>query len=128
MNPDASTFVAGHRGLAGSTIVRRSRVAGFQILPLGDGNVPNLTREQAVERFLAGTRQEFMSLAAVKAGGILASYSPSAQFLRDNVAIQTNVIDAAYPSRARKLLFLGSSCHLAKRGSTAHAGDVRCAH
>jgi GDP-L-fucose synthase len=110
MNPDSSIFVAGHRGLVGSAIVRRLRAAGFRNLVLRDRNELNLTRQAAVEDFFAKARPEYVFFAAAKVGGILANDSFPAEFLQDNLVIQTNIIDAAYRSGARKLLFLGSSC------------------
>jgi GDP-L-fucose synthase len=110
MTPDSLIFVAGHRGLVGSAIVRRLRAAGYHNLVLRDRRELDLTDQRAVTRFFSETRPEFVFLAAAKVGGILANQSHPAQFLRDNLAIQTNVIDAAYHIRARKLLFLGSSC------------------
>ena len=110
MNADAPIFVAGHRGLAGAAIVRRLRVGGFQNLLLRDRTELDLTRQSAVERFFGEIRPEYVFLAAARVGGILANSSYPAEFLRDNLAIQTNVIDAAYRNGARQLLFLGSSC------------------
>ena len=110
MRPDSSIFVAGHRGLVGSAIVRRLRAAGFRNLVLRDRGELNLTRQAAVEDFFADARPEYVFFAAAKVGGILANDSFPAEFLQDNLVIQTNIIDAAYRSGTRKLLFLGSSC------------------
>jgi GDP-L-fucose synthase len=110
MNPESSIFVAGHRGLVGSAIVRRLRAAGFGNLVLRDRSELNLTRQGAVEDFFADARPEFVFFAAAKVGGILANDTYPAEFLQDNLVIQTNIIDAAYRSGTRKLLFLGSSC------------------
>ncbi|MGH8209010.1 MAG: GDP-L-fucose synthase [Steroidobacteraceae bacterium] len=110
MNPDASIFVAGHRGLVGSAIVRSLYAAGFANLLLRDRNELDLTRQDAVDAFFADLRPQYVFLAAAKVGGILANDRHPAEFLRDNLAIQTNVIDAAYRNGVRKLLFLGSSC------------------
>ena len=110
MNPESSIFVAGHGGLVGSAIVRRLRAAGFRNLVLRDRSELNLTRQGAVEDFFAELRPEFVFFAAAKVGGILANDSYPAEFLQDNLVIQTNIIDAAYRSGTRKLLFLGSSC------------------
>jgi GDP-L-fucose synthase len=110
MNPDSSIFVAGHRGLVGSAIVRRLRAAGLRNLVLRDRSELNLTRQAAVEDFFATQRPEYVFFAAAKVGGILANDSFPAEFLQDNLVIQTNIIDAAYRSGTRKLLFLGSSC------------------
>src|SRR5580698_505456 len=110
MNPESSIFVAGHRGLVGSAIVRRLRAAGFGNLVLRDRKELNLTRQAAVEDFFADARPEYVFFAAAKVGGILANDSFPAEFLHDNLQIQTNVIDAAFRHGTRKLLFLGSSC------------------
>jgi GDP-L-fucose synthase len=110
MRPDASIFVAGHRGMVGSALVRALHAAGFENLVLRDRNELDLTRQADVERFFAGTRPQYVFLAAAKVGGILANDSSPAEFLRDNLAIQTNIIDAAYRNGTSKLLFLGSSC------------------
>lgn len=110
MNPESSIFVAGHRGLVGSAIVRRLQAAGLRNLVLRDRQELNLTRQSAVEDFFAETRPEYVFFAAAKVGGILANDSYPAEFLQDNLVIQTNIIDAAYRTGTRKLLFLGSSC------------------
>ena len=110
MNPESSIFVAGHRGLVGSAIVRRLRAAGFRNLVLRERQELDLTRQRQVEEFFAEKRPEYVFFAAAKVGGILANDRYPAEFLQDNLVIQTNIIDAAYRSGARKLLFLGSSC------------------
>ncbi|HEV2270384.1 MAG TPA: GDP-L-fucose synthase [Steroidobacteraceae bacterium] len=110
MTPDASIFVAGHRGLVGSAIVRRLQAAGFTQTILRDRRDLDLTDQAAVNSFFAAARPQFVFLAAARVGGILANDSYPAEFLRDNLAIQTNVIDAAYRHGTQKLLFLGSSC------------------
>jgi GDP-L-fucose synthase len=107
---DAAIFVAGHRGLVGSAILRRLRVAGFAHLVLRDRQQLDLTSQHAVEQFFAEQRPQYVFLAAAKVGGILANDTHPAEFLRENLAIQTNVIDSAYRHGTRKLLFLGSSC------------------
>jgi len=110
MNPDSSIYVVGHRGLVGAAIVRRLQGAGFHNLLLRTHAELDLTRQAAVEAFFAQHRPEYVFLAAAKVGGILANDSRPAEFLRDNLSIQTHVIDAAYRHGTRKLLFLGSSC------------------
>jgi GDP-L-fucose synthase len=107
---DSTIFVAGHRGLVGSAIVRRLRADGAQHLLLRDRAELDLRSAVAVERFFAEQRPQQVYLAAAKVGGIEANRSQPAQFLRDNLLIQTNVIDAAQRHGTRKLLFLGSSC------------------
>jgi GDP-L-fucose synthase len=110
MNPGASIFVAGHRGLVGSALVRRLRAAGFENLLLRERVELDLTDQRAVAGFFARERPQYVLLAAARVGGILANNTYPADFLRQNLAIQTNVIDSAWRGGVRKLLFLGSSC------------------
>lgn len=110
MNAAARVFVAGHRGLVGSAIVRRLKAAGFQNLLLRTRTELDLTSQAAVNDFFTQQRPEYVYLAAAKVGGILANNTSPAEFLRDNLIVQTNVIDAAYRAGVKKLLFLGSSC------------------
>lgn len=110
MTPDAPIFVAGHRGLVGSALVRRLRAAGFAGLVLREHGELDLTDQRAVAEFFAQQRPQYVFLAAARVGGILANSTYPAEFLRDNLAIQTNVIDSAWRNGVRKLLFLGSSC------------------
>ncbi len=107
---DSTIYVAGHRGLVGAALVRRLRADGAQRLLLRDRAELDLRSAPAVERFFAEQRPEQVYLAAAKVGGIEANRSQPAQFLRDNLQIQTNIIDAAQRHGTRKLLFLGSSC------------------
>jgi GDP-L-fucose synthase len=110
MTPDSRVFVAGHRGLVGSAIVRCLESAGHRNLIVRDRQELDLTRQDAVEAFFVEAKPEFVLLAAAKVGGILANDTRPAEFLRDNLAIQTNIIDSAYRHGTKKLLFLGSSC------------------
>src|SRR5262245_38758875 len=110
MRPEDSIFVAGHRGMVGSALVRALRAAGFANLLLRDRAELDLTRQADVEQFFAAHKPAYVLVAAARVGGILANDSHPAQFLRDNLAIQTNIIDAAWRCGAAKLLFLGSSC------------------
>jgi GDP-L-fucose synthase len=103
-------FVAGHRGLVGSAIVRRLEQTGSRNLLLRDRAELDLLDQAAVTRFFAEYRPEFVFLAAAKVGGIMANVTYPAEFLYENLAVQTNVIHAAWQHGARKLLFLGSSC------------------
>jgi len=103
-------FVAGHQGLVGSAIERRLRAGGASDLLLRKRTELDLRSAAAVDRFFAEHRPRYVFLAAAKVGGIEANRSQPVEFLRDNLQIQTNVIDAAYRHGARKLLFLGSSC------------------
>jgi GDP-L-fucose synthase len=110
MSPDSLIFVAGHRGLVGSALVRALHAAGFDNLILRTRQELDLTRQDAVERFFTQYRPQYVFVAAARVGGILANDTYPAEFLRDNLAIHTNVIDAAYRNGAHKLLYLGSSC------------------
>src|SRR6266849_8326339 len=103
-------FVAGHRGLVGSAILRRLEQAGCRNLLLRDRAELDLLDQAAVTRFFAEHRPEFVFLAAAKVGGIMANVTYPAEFIYENLAVQTNVIHGAWQHGARKLLFLGSSC------------------
>src|SRR3989337_1588620 len=110
MNKNARIFVAGHRGLVGSAIVRRLQTAGYANLSFRSRNEVDLRNQAAVEQFFASEKPEYVFLAAGTVGGIHANATFPADFIRDNLLIQANVIDAAYRHGASKLLFLGSSC------------------
>ena len=110
MNTDARIFVAGHRGLVGAALVRRLQQAGYHNLMLREHAQLDLRQQAATTEFFATQRPQYVFLAAAKVGGILANDTYPAQFLYDNLAIQANVIEAAYRAGVEKLLFLGSSC------------------
>lgn len=110
MNLQGKIYVAGHRGLVGSAIVRRLTAMGAKNLVLRTREELDLTDDRAVSTFFDGERPEYVFLAAAKVGGIKANNDCPAEFLRDNLAIQTNVIHAAWKSGVKKLCFLGSSC------------------
>jgi GDP-L-fucose synthase len=110
MNKSDSIYVAGHRGLVGSAIVRRLREAGWTNLLLRSRAELDLTRQADVDAFFASTRPRYVIIAAAKVGGIRANDSYPADFIRDNLLIQTHLIDAAWRNGVTKLLFLGSSC------------------
>ncbi len=110
MERDSRIFVAGHRGLVGSAICRRLAAAGYSHLILRDRSQLDLRDGRAVRDFFAAERPEYVFLAAAKVGGILANSSRPAEFIYDNLAIQTNTIEAARLSGVKKFLFLGSSC------------------
>ena len=101
--------MAGHRGLAGSAIVRRLEKSGYLNLILATRPELDLRDQAAVSRFFARHLPEFVFFSAAKVGGILANSTRPAEFLYDNLAIQTNVIHAAWQNRVQKLVFLGSS-------------------
>ena len=110
MLKDSRIFVAGHRGLVGSALVRALAAAGYRSLICRTRKQLDLTDSTAVAGFFEQEQPEYVFLAAARVGGILANDSYPVEFLRDNLAIQLNVIDAAHRSGTRKLVFLGSSC------------------
>jgi GDP-L-fucose synthase len=110
MTPDARVFVAGARGLVGSALCRALAARGFRNLLTPSRAELDLRDSAAVDAFMAATRPELVFLAAAKVGGIVANDTYPADFIRDNLQIQTSVIDAAYRQGVRKLCFLGSSC------------------
>jgi GDP-L-fucose synthase len=110
MEKDAKIYVAGHRGLVGSAIVRALHDVGYTNIVVRNSFELDLRNQQAVNDFFADEQPEYVFLAAAKVGGIHANNTYPAQFMYDNLAIQTNVIHAAYMHNVKKLLFLGSSC------------------
>jgi len=110
MNKESSIYIAGHRGMVGAAIVRQLQREGFTQLITRTHAELDLTNQAAVREFFEAARPEYVFLAAAKVGGILANSSYPADFIRDNLLIELNIIDAAYKTGARKLLFLGSSC------------------
>jgi len=107
---DACIFVAGHRGLVGSALMRRLESQGYSNLVARSRSELDLTDMARVRAFFESVRPEYVFLAAAKVGGILANSTYPADFIRDNLLIQQSVVDAAYATNVRKLLFLGSSC------------------
>ena len=110
MDKDARIFVAGHRGLVGSAIVRRLRAGGYTNLILRTHAELDLTDDRTTRAFFETERPEHVFLAAARVGGIVANNTYPAEFIRDNLAIQTNTIHAAHLAGVQRLLFLGSSC------------------
>ncbi len=110
MDLQRKIYVAGHRGLVGSAIVRRLQQLGATNVVVRNRSDLDLTDDHAVTSFFAAERPAYVFLAAAKVGGIKANNDYPAEFLRDNLAIQTNVIHAAWTSGVEKLCFLGSSC------------------
>ncbi len=106
----SKVYIAGHRGLVGSAIVRRLQREGFENVVLRASSELDLCNQQFVDAFFAEERPEYVFLAAARVGGIHANSTYPADFIRDNLQIQTNIIDAAYRNGVKKLLFLGSSC------------------
>ena len=107
---DARIFVAGHRGLVGSALVRRLRADGHDNLLLADRSELDLRDQSAVDAFFADNRPDLVFVAAAKVGGIVANRDFPADFIGDNLRLQTNCIHSAWKHGARKLFFLGSSC------------------
>jgi len=110
MELNSKIYIAGHAGLVGSAIHRRLRQAGFQNLLIVTHDDLNLTSQHAVNTFFQEQRPEYVFLAAAKVGGIHANSTFPAEFIYENLAMQTHVIHAAWKSGVKKLLFLGSSC------------------
>ncbi len=110
MNKSDKIYIAGHRGLVGSAIVRNLKKNGYDNLFLRTSKELDLTSQTEVNQFFENEKPDYVFLAAAKVGGIHANDTYPADFIRDNIQIQTNVIDAAYRNNAKKLLFLGSSC------------------
>jgi GDP-L-fucose synthase len=103
-------YIAGHRGLVGSALVKTLKAQGYQNHVLRTHAELDLTNQAATEAFFAAERPDHVFLAAAKVGGIVANNTYPAEFIRDNLAIQTNIIHAAYQNNVQRLLFLGSSC------------------
>ncbi|WP_026568357.1 GDP-L-fucose synthase [Bacillus sp. UNC41MFS5] len=110
MNNESKIYVAGHRGLVGSAIVRKLEEKGYINLVYRNSKELDLRDKNAVDNFFVEEKPEFVFLAAAKVGGIVANNEYPADFIRDNLLIQTNIIDAAYRNNVEKLLFLGSTC------------------
>jgi GDP-L-fucose synthase len=110
MNKDARIYVAGHKGMVGSALLRKLRERGFDNILGREISELDLTRQAEVEAFFEKERPEYVLDAAAKVGGILANDTYRAQFIYENIMIQNNIIHAAYKYGVKKLLFLGSSC------------------
>ena len=110
MNRDAAILVAGHRGLVGSSILRKLRAGGYTNLITRSRTELDLTDAAAVCAFFERNRPQYVVLGAAKVGGILANATYPGDFIRDNLAIQSNVIEASRRAGVERLLFLGSSC------------------
>ena len=124
MNRTSRVYVAGHRGMVGSAILRRLRRDGFTDLVLRTRVEVDLTDARAVDALFSKTHPEYVFLAAAKVGGILANDTYPADFIRENLAIELNVIDSAFRFGVTKLLFLGSSCVYPKHAPQPMAEDV----
>lgn len=110
MDKNAKIYVAGHNGLVGSAILRELQKNGYFNLLTKTRKELDLTRQDLVESFFDKENPEYVFLAAAKVGGILANDNYPADFIRENLTIETNIINSAYKNKVKKLLFLGSSC------------------
>ena len=110
LNLNSKIFVAGHRGLVGSAIVRELKNKGYNNIITKSKKNLNLTDQLLVKNFLRKIKPDFIFIAAAKVGGILANYKNKAEFISENLMIQTNIIHGAYLAGIKNLIFLGSSC------------------
>ena len=110
MNKNSKIYVAGHRGMVGSAIVRELNRQGYTHIITRTHAELDLCRQEAVEAFFAAEKPEYVFLAAAKVGGIVANQSALADFMYDNMILEMNVIHSAWKNGCKKLLFLGSSC------------------
>lgn len=110
LSKESKIYVAGHKGMVGSSIIRRLKSEGYNNIVTRTSKELNLKRQADVEEFFAVEKPEYVFLAAAKVGGIVANNAYIADFLYENMIIEMNVIKSAYENRVKKLLFLGSSC------------------
>ena len=117
MNKTDKIYVAGHRGMVGSAIVRKLKQEGFQNIIFRTSSELDLRNQQAVENFFKKEQPDYVFLSAAKVGGILTNNTHRAEFIYDNLMIELNVINSAHQNKVKKLLFLGSSCIYPKLAS-----------
>ncbi|MCF2553549.1 NAD-dependent epimerase/dehydratase family protein, partial [Bacteroides caecigallinarum] len=110
MQKNSKIYVAGHRGMVGSAIVRELQKQGYTNIVTRTHKELDLTRQEQVERFFAEEKPEYVFLAAAKVGGIIANQTALADFMYENMTLEMNVIHSAWKNGCRKLQFLGSSC------------------
>lgn len=110
MEKNSKIYVAGHRGMVGSAIVRRLEEKGYRNIIYRNSTELDLRNQAAVEKFFEEEKPEYVFLAAAKVGGIYANNTYPAEFIYDNLMIETNIINSSYKNKVKKLLFLGSSC------------------
>ena len=110
MDKDSKIYIAGHRGLVGSAIMRRLKAESYKNLLTHTHAELDLTRQEKVEEFFHEERPDYVFLAAARVGGIYANNTYPAEFIYSNLTIQTNIIHASYVFKVKKMLFLGSSC------------------
>ena len=110
MEKESKIYIAGHRGMVGSAILRRLQKEGYSNFVLRTSSELDLRNQQAVTDFFAIEKPDYVFLAAAKVGGIIANNTYRAEFLYENLMIQNNVIHESYRNQVKKLMFLGSSC------------------
>jgi GDP-L-fucose synthase len=110
MHTSAKIYVAGHRGMVGSALLRKLQAEGYENFALADSRQMDLRNQQEVRTFFQREKPQYVFLAAAKVGGIMANNTYRAEFLYDNLMIEANIIEAAYRQGVEKLMFLGSSC------------------
>ena len=124
MNKDSKIFVAGHRGLVGSAILKNLKAKGYTNFVLRTHAELDLTDQQAVHDFFAAEKPEYVFLAAAHVGGIVANSRYRADFIYENLMIQNNVIHASYLNNVKKLLFLGKYLYLSGKCFATDAGGL----
>ena len=117
MEKNGKIYVAGHNGMAGSALVKKLRSAGYSNFLFRSSAELDLRKQEDVSRFFADEKPDYVFLAAAKVGGIYSNNKYRAEFLYDNLAIQSNVIHSSYVNKVKKLMFLGSSCIYPKMAS-----------
>lgn len=110
MNRDSKIFIAGHRGMVGSAILKKLQKDGYKNFALRSSSELDLKNQAAVNDFFEAEKPDYVFLAAAKVGGIMSNNTFRAEFIYDNMMIQSNIIHASYVNKVKKLLFLGSSC------------------
>ncbi len=121
---DATIYIAGHRGMVGSAILRNLRARGYKNFVLRTHDELDLTNQAKVEEFMMASKPDYVFLAAAKVGGIMANSSYPAQFFYENMMIEANVIHSSYLAKVKKLMFLGSSCIYPKLASQPMSEDA----
>lgn len=124
MRPEGKIFIAGHRGMVGSAIMRTLEKKGYQNFITRTSDQLDLRNQQAVFDFFASEKPDYVFLAAAKVGGIVANNTYRAEFIYDNITLQNNVIHAAYLNKVEKLMFLGSSCIYPKMAAQPMSEDA----
>jgi len=124
MEKDAKIYVAGHRGLVGSAILRKLKQCGYENIVTRTSKELDLRNQQQVNEFFHAQNIDYVFLAAARVGGILANNTYPAEFIYDNIMIQSNIIHASYKHNVKKLLFLGSSCIYPKHAAQPISEDL----